>query len=205
MQMDHQVVLASNNAGKLREIKQVLKNKGIELLPQSNFNVPVIEETGNTFVENAILKAREAARVSGLPAMADDSGIEVDILNGKPGIYSARYAGKNATDEENLQLLIRNVIHSGETRPLARYHCVIVYLRHAMDPMPIIAEGTWEGLIVTEPKGENGFGYDPVFYVPTHNCTSAELSPAAKNKISHRGLALQKLSNMIPRAVMQGE
>jgi XTP/dITP diphosphohydrolase len=195
--MSHQVVLASNNQGKLREIDQILKIKDIDLLPQSKFNVPEVEETGKTFVENAILKARAAASLSGLPAIADDSGIELDILKGKPGIYSARYAGDNATDEENLKLLIQDVITSGVSQPLARYQCIIVYMRHAMDPMPIIAEGSWEGHIVTEPKGQYGFGYDPIFYVPTHNCTSAELMPEIKNKISHRGIALQKLSGLL--------
>ncbi|MGY8815469.1 MAG: RdgB/HAM1 family non-canonical purine NTP pyrophosphatase [Gammaproteobacteria bacterium] len=195
--MSNQIVLASNNQGKLREIDQILKNKGIDLLPQSKFNVLEVEETGKTFIENAILKARAAASHSGLPAIADDSGIEVDILKGKPGIYSARYAGDNATDEENLNLLIQDVIANGVSQPVARYQCVIVFMRHAMDPMPIIAEGSWEGYIVTEPKGEYGFGYDPIFYVPTHNCTSAELMPEIKNKISHRGIALQKLSGLL--------
>ena len=195
--MSQQVVLASNNPGKLGEIDQILKDKGIALLPQSRFNVPAVEETGKTFVENAILKARMAASVSGLPAIADDSGIEVDVLNGEPGIYSARYAGVQASDEENLQLLIKNVTNTGKTHPLARYQCIIVYLRHATDPMPLIADGTWEGYIVTQPRGKNGFGYDPIFYVPTHHCTSAELNPDEKNRISHRGLALQKFTTLL--------
>jgi XTP/dITP diphosphohydrolase len=203
--MSNQIVLASNNQGKLREIDQILKNKGIDLLPQSKFNVLEVEETGKTFIENAILKARAAASHSGLPAIADDSGIEVDILKGKPGIYSARYAGDNATDEENLNLLIQDVIANGVSQPVARYQCVIVFMRHALDPMPIIAEGSWEGYIVTEPKGEYGFGYDPIFYVPTHNCTSAELMPDIKNKISHRGLALKKLSGLLVNYSQQCE
>ena len=195
--MSQQVVLASNNPGKLGEIDRILKDQGIELLPQERFNIPAVEETGKTFVENAILKARMAASVSGLPAIADDSGIEVDVLNGEPGIYSARYAGVQASDEENLQLLIKNVTDTGKPHPLARYQCIIVYLRHALDPMPLIADGTWEGYIDTQPRGKNGFGYDPIFYVPTHQCTSAELNPDEKNRISHRGLALQKLSILL--------
>jgi len=185
-------VLASSNPGKLEEITSILKGCNIEVISQSKFNLFEIEETGKTFVENAILKARVATRISGLPAIADDSGLEVDILGGEPGIYSARYAGKNATDEENLQLLIRNILDSGVSLPKARFQCVIVYLRYSLDPMPLIVSGTWEGIMVSEPRGNNGFGYDPIFYVPTHDCTSAELDPDEKNCISHRGQALQK-------------
>jgi len=188
-----QVVLASNNAGKLREMGQILAPLGIELLAQSRFDVPVVEETGLTYVENAILKARMAAAVSGLPAIADDSGIEVDVLEGAPGIYSARYAGENATDQENLDLLVNNVVVTGAAQPTARYQCVIVYMRDVRDATPIIATGVWEGHIVFESRGTNGFGYDPIFFVPTHGCTSAELPPELKNRISHRGQALQNL------------
>lgn len=195
--MSQDVVLASNNPGKLKEIAEILEGKGINLIPQSRFNVPEVEETGKTFIENALLKARAASQVSGLPAIADDSGIEVDILHGEPGIYSARYAGQNASDEENLDLLVKNVIAKGVENPVARYQCLIVYLEHPGDPTPIMAEGTWEGYIVTEPRGSNGFGYDPVFYVPTHHCTSAELDPAVKNKLSHRALALQQFANKL--------
>lgn len=195
--MSKQVVLASNNSGKLTEITHILSGANIELLPQSNFNVTEVEETGKTFVENALIKARHASALSGKAAIADDSGIEVDVLNGAPGIYSARYAGEGATDEDNLKLLIDKVLASGVRNPVARYQCVLVYLRHADDPMPLIAEGTWEGHIVTEPVGENGFGYDPIFYVPDHHCTSAQLDPKEKNKISHRGIALKKLADKI--------
>jgi XTP/dITP diphosphohydrolase len=188
-----QVVLASNNKGKLKEMREILAPLGIELLPQAHFNVPVVDETGLTYVENAILKARMAAAVSGLPAIADDSGIEVDILGGAPGIYSARYAGENATDQQNLDLLVSNVVATGVNKPVARYQCVIVYMRNAGDALPIIATGTWEGHIVFEARGSYGFGYDPIFFVPTHDCTSAELPPAVKNRISHRGQALQAL------------
>jgi XTP/dITP diphosphohydrolase len=194
--MSH-VVLASNNPGKLIEITHILSDAEINLVPQSDFNIPEVEETGKTFVENAIIKARHASLISGLPAIADDSGIEVDILNGDPGIYSARYAGKDATDEVNLQLLVRNIIKKGVEKPIARYQCIIVYMQHANDPTPIIAEGSWEGYLVTEPMGENGFGYDPIFYVPDHNCTSAQLDPQVKNSISHRAIALRKFARQL--------
>ncbi len=192
-----QVVLASNNPVKIKEITRILADTDITLVAQAELNIPEVEETGKSFVENALIKARHASIISGLPAIADDSGIEVDILNGEPGIYSARYAGQGATDEENLQLLIDNIIKSGMDKPVARYQCVIVYLRHGNDPMPLIAEGTWEGYLVTEPVGENGFGYDPVFYVPDYQCTSAQLDPDEKNRISHRGLALNKLAEKL--------
>jgi XTP/dITP diphosphohydrolase len=188
-----QVVLASGNPGKLREISEILADLGIELLSQSQFNVPVVEETGLSYVENAILKARMASAVSGLPAIADDSGIEVDVLNGAPGIYSARYAGESATDQQNLDLLLANLSTTGEKQPLARYQCVLVYMRHANDAVPIIAAASWEGSIVFEPRGTNGFGYDPIFQVPEYGCTSAELPTQVKNRISHRGKALQCL------------
>lgn len=193
MVRQQQVVLASSNQGKLREIGEILAGIGIELLPQSRFKVPVVDETGLTYVENAILKARMAAAVSGLPAIADDSGIEVDVLNGAPGIYSARYAGVSATDQQNLDLLLHNVRKTDAQQPIARYQCVIVYMRSEKDATPVIAEASWEGNLVMEPRGSNGFGYDPVFMVPEHVCTSAELSPEVKNSISHRGKALQIL------------
>lgn len=193
MVRQQQVVLASGNKGKLREIGEILAGIGIELLPQSRFKVPVVDETGLTYVENAILKARMAAAVSGLPAIADDSGIEVDVLNGAPGIYSARYAGVSATDQQNLDLLLHNVRKTDAQQPIARYQCVIVYMRSEKDATPVIAEASWEGNLVMETRGSNGFGYDPVFMVPEHGCTSAELSPEVKNSISHRGKALQIL------------
>lgn len=191
--MQKQAVLASGNPGKLREMSEILADIGIELLPQSRFNVPVVDETGLCYVENAILKARAAAAVSGLPAIADDSGIEVDVLDGAPGIYSARYAGPGANDQQNLERLLDKVKATGIREPSSRYQCVIVYMRHAKDPSPIIAEACWEGNIVPEPRGQNGFGYDPVFLVPTHGCTSAELPSDVKNRISHRAKALQIL------------
>ena len=193
MRVDTKVVLASGNPGKLRELGVMLSGLGIEVLPQAQFRVPDVEETGLSFLENALIKARNAAAHTGMPAIADDSGIEVDVLGGAPGIYSARFAGAGATDEENLQLLIDRVREKDIERPTARFQCVITYLRSPEDAAPVIARGTWHGYIVTRPRGSNGFGYDPVFFVPEHGCTSAELPPEVKNRISHRGRAMQSL------------
>jgi XTP/dITP diphosphohydrolase len=187
------VVLASGNAGKVREFNQLLGSQHIEVVPQSHFGVPEAAETGLTFVENAILKARNAALHTGLPAVADDSGIEVDALNGAPGIYSARYAGEGASDEANLRKLLVALEGVPEARRTARFQCLIVYLRHAEDPTPLVCQGTWEGAILTAPRGENGFGYDPVFLVPGRGVSSAELPPDEKNRLSHRGQALRSL------------
>jgi len=187
------IVFASNNPGKVREINQILSGTGLEVIPQSEFQVPEVEETGLTFVENALLKARNAARHSGLPAIADDSGLEVDALQGAPGIRSARYAGEDATDEANLQKLLAALEGVPEPERTARFQCVMVYLRHPEDPTPLIVQGTWEGRILEAPRGEGGFGYDPVFHVPEHGCSAAELAPEQKNAISHRGQALCKL------------
>ena len=191
--LPEQVVLASNNRGKLQELADLFAGLEIRVRPQADFAVSEVEETGLSFVENAILKARHAALHARLPAIADDSGIEVEFLGGAPGIYSARYAGNGASDTDNLQLLLEKVKQSGLDRPAARYQCVIVFLNHDTDATPLIAHGTWHGHIVTEPRGSNGFGYDPIFYVPTYGCTSAELAPAEKNRISHRGQAMQDL------------
>ena len=188
-----QIVLASNNPGKVREIGQMLVDLELEVLPQSSFNIEEVEETGLSFVENAILKARHAAAASGLPAIADDSGLEVDALNGAPGIYSARYAGPGASDTENLQKLLADLEKVTQEQRTARFQCLMVYMRHAHDPTPLICQGTWEGLISFEPRGKSGFGYDPVFFVPSQNCTSAELAPEEKNRLSHRGQALRQL------------
>lgn len=187
------IVLASNNAGKVAEISQLLEHSGIEVLPQAQFDIQDAVEDGLTFVENAIIKARHAAKLSGLPAIADDSGIEVDCLNGAPGIYSARFAGEGSSDEENLLKLLREMKDIPEAQRSARFQCLMVYMRHAEDPTPVICQGTWEGRILTAPQGENGFGYDPVFFVPEQNCSSAELDAATKNSLSHRGKALQQL------------
>jgi len=187
------IVLASNNKGKVREINQILAELDVNVLPQSEFNIEEVEETGLSFVENALLKARNASEHSGLPAIADDSGIEVDALNGEPGIYSARYAGVGASDEDNLQKLLQALQDVPEQKRTARFQCLMVYMRHAKDPTPLICQGSWEGIITLEPQGENGFGYDPVFFVPEHNCSSAQLSAEVKNSLSHRGQALRLL------------
>ncbi len=192
------IVLASGNAGKLRELRQILAEKEIGLLPQSNFAVSEVEETGLSFVENALIKARHACVESGLPAIADDSGIEVDALDGEPGIYSARYADVSGasrveTDKANNQKLLSELEQVTEAHRSARFQCVIAFLRHARDPMPLICQGTWEGRILFSEIGENGFGYDSLFYVPSHECASAQLSPEIKNSISHRGQALRAL------------
>ena len=187
------VVLASGNKGKLREINQILAGLGMQALPQSEFDVSDAEETGLTFVENAILKARHAARATGLPAIADDSGLEVDALRGAPGIYSARFAGPGATDADNVQKLLRSLQDVPEAERTARFQCLMVFMSHAEDPTPLICQGTWEGRILHQPSGENGFGYDPVFFVPSENCAAAELPPEVKNRLSHRGQALAKL------------
>jgi XTP/dITP diphosphohydrolase len=187
------IVLASNNAGKVREINQLLASEQIEVVPQKAFDIPDAVEDGLSFVENAIKKARHAAALSGLPAIADDSGIEVDALNGAPGIYSARFAGIGASDQENLQKLLEMVKDVPDESRSARFQCLMVYMRHSEDPTPIICQGTWEGCLLHQPQGENGFGYDPIFFVPTHGCSSAELPPEVKNSISHRGQALQKI------------
>jgi len=191
----NRVVLASSNKGKLRELQQLLQQREVELLPQSEFGVADAEETGLSFVENAIIKARHACNLTGLPSVADDSGIEVDALNGEPGIYSARYSGVtgDGADEANNRRLLKALKNFTENERTARFRCIIVYLRHATDPVPLICQGTWEGRILTEASGSNGFGYDPIFYVPTHQCSSAELPQEVKDAISHRGQALQKL------------
>ena len=187
------IVLASNNAGKVREINQLLADRQIEVVPQKAFDISDAEETGLTFVENAIIKARHAARLSGLPAIADDSGIEVDALEGAPGIYSARFAGPECDDRKNNLKLLDKLQGVAEEKRSARFQCLMVYMRHADDPTPIICQGIWEGRILTVPQGDNGFGYDPLFWVPSEDCSSAQLSPELKNRLSHRGQALRRL------------
>lgn len=191
--MTKRVVLASSNPGKVREINAMLAGLHLTAVPQSDFSVVEVEETGLTFVENALLKARNATRHTGLPAIADDSGIEVDALHGAPGIYSARYAGEGASDARNLEKLLADLRDVPEARRTARFVCLMVCLRHELDPTPVICQGSWEGRVLFEPRGSGGFGYDPVFFVPTHNCSSAELSPEVKNQLSHRGQALRAL------------
>lgn len=185
------IVLASNNAGKLREFAQLLAPLDFEVLPQAQFNVPEAEEPHFTFVENALDKARHAARLTGLPALADDSGICVSALGGEPGVHSARYAGEPKSDERNNQKVIAEL--QGKTDRRAHYVCVLVFVRHADDPQPVIAEGEWHGEIIDTPRGENGFGYDPYFLVPEKGLTAAELPAADKNAMSHRGKALARL------------
>lgn len=193
-QQARQVVLASGNRGKLKELAAILSLSDVELVPQSEFEVSDVAETGLSFVENALIKARHACVETGLPSIADDSGIEVDALNGDPGIYSARYAGVSGSeaDTANNAKLLSELEQVAEEDRTARFQCVIVYLRHENDPMPLICQGTWEGRILFEEAGENGFGYDPLFFVPTHGCASAQLSAEIKNSLSHRGQALRK-------------
>ena len=185
------LVLASNNAGKLREFSALLATVDFEELPQAHFNVPEAEEPHGTFVENAIAKARHAAKLTGLPALADDSGICVEALGGAPGVYSARFAGEPKSDARNNEKLIADLAGKRDRR--AHYYCILVFVRHADDPQPIIAEGEWWGEIVDTPRGANGFGYDPYFWLPEFGCTAAELASEKKNGISHRGVALAKL------------
>ena len=197
-QLAQRVVLASGNAGKLRELHALLGGLGIELVSQRELGVSDAEETGLSFVENALLKARHACATTGLPAIADDSGIEVDALNGEPGIYSARFAGasgetREVADAANNELLLERLAGLKGSERSARFQCIIVYLRHAADPTPLICQGTWEGQILESAAGANGFGYDPLFYVPTHDCASAALTPEIKNTLSHRGQALEQL------------
>jgi len=187
------IVLASGNAGKVREIHELLAEFDIEVRAQNEFSVPEAAETGLTFVENALIKARNAARHTGLPALADDSGLEVDVLNGAPGIYSSRYAGADADDRANLEKLLADLEGVPDERRSARFQCLVVYLRHECDPTPLICQGTWEGRILHAPRGTGGFGYDPVFFVPTEDRASAELPPEIKNRLSHRGQALRAL------------
>ncbi len=195
--MTEKIVLASNNRGKIREIQELLAGLDMEVLPQADFVKGEAEETGLTFVENAIIKARYASRVSGLPAMADDSGLEVDALGGAPGVFSARYAGIGASDADNNEKLLRDLAGVEDSARSARFRCVMVYLRHADDASPLISEGVWEGRILHEPRGSGGFGYDPVFFVHERGCASAELAPADKNRLSHRGKALQSLAALL--------
>jgi XTP/dITP diphosphohydrolase len=189
------IVLASGNAGKIKEIQAMLT--GHPIVPQSLFGVAEADETGTTFVENAIIKARNAALYCKLPAIADDSGLVVDALNGALGVYAARYAGVGASDSDNTQKLLHALEGVPEAQRTARFICVMVFMEHADDPLPIIAQGVWEGRILTQPIGDNGFGYDPVFFVPDYQCAAAELSPAIKNSLSHRGIALKKLTDAI--------
>lgn len=185
------LVLATGNPGKVNELANMLSPLSINVVPQSDFNVSDVAETGSTFVENAIIKARHAAKITGMPAIADDSGLEVDSLNGAPGVYSARFAGEGASDQDNINKLLTEL--ADNTNRSARFWCVLVLMRHADDPTPLICSASWEGEITFNQAGEGGFGYDPIFFVPSENCTSAALTKVQKNALSHRGQALKKL------------
>lgn len=199
-----QIVLASGNKGKLAEFDQMLASYGVTVLPQSQFNVSEVAETGTTFVENAIIKARHAAEITGLAAIADDSGLEVDLLQGAPGIYSARYAGENAKDQDNVLKLLETLKDQPAPRT-ARFQCVLVYMRHAKDPTPIICQASWEGQIDFSQRGANGHGYDPIFIPEHYQCSAAELSSNEKNALSHRGKALvQLIAAMQAQGVLTG-
>ncbi|BCL71314.1 Nucleoside-triphosphatase rdgB [Vibrio nigripulchritudo SFn27] len=191
------LVLATGNQGKVKEMASLLAEFGFDVVAQSDYNVSSVAETGTTFIENAIIKARHAAKETGLPAIADDSGLEVDFLKGAPGIYSARYAGEDASDQQNLEKLLEAMTDVPQEQRTARFHCVLVLMRHENDPTPIVCHGKWEGRILTEAHGENGFGYDPIFHVPEDNCASAELEPSRKKQLSHRGKALSQLFDQL--------
>ena len=191
------LVLASGNQKKLEEMRAILQPLALKVVPQSDFQVPEAEETGLTFVENAILKARNAAAHTGLPAIADDSGLEVDALNGAPGIYSARFSGADASDAKNNALLIDMLGDLPDAPRTARYQAVLVLMRHPDDPTPLICQGTWEGEILLAPRGNGGFGYDPHFLIPERGVTAAEMDPAEKNRVSHRGRALKALMDAL--------
>ena len=187
------IVLASGNAGKIAEFSALLADQRWQVRPQSDFQVTSVEETGLSFVENAILKARHAAQLSGFPALADDSGLEVDALQGAPGLFSARYAGEPQDSVANCQKLLRELTSVPISQRTARFRCVTVYMRHAQDAMPLICQGTWEGRILEAPRGAGGFGYDPVFWVASEQASAAELSAERKHQLSHRGQAMRQL------------
>ncbi|MGO2355214.1 MAG: RdgB/HAM1 family non-canonical purine NTP pyrophosphatase [Marinomonas foliarum] len=204
--MNKTIVLASNNAGKIKEFNALLGDMGIDVKPQSEFNVEEAEETGLSFIENAILKARNACAHTGLPALADDSGIEVDYLDGAPGIYSARFAGEHGNNDANNALLLEKLDGVAEPERTARFHCVLAYMRHKDDPTPLVFHGVWEGRIMTSTEGQEGFGYDPLFYVPECGCSAASLPKEVKNQISHRAKALKQLVSAFQKqsSVQQG-
>ncbi|MGL6161038.1 RdgB/HAM1 family non-canonical purine NTP pyrophosphatase [Microbulbifer sp.] len=190
----NRVVLASGNAGKLKEFSQLFANWQIQVVPQSEFQVPEVEETGLSFIENALVKARHASRISGLPALADDSGLAVDALDGAPGIYSARYAGEDASDVDNNHKLLQMLADVPEAERSASFHCALAFMRRYDDPVPLVCIARWCGRILEEPVGEQGFGYDPLFYVESEGMSSAQLPREVKNRISHRGQAVQKFA-----------
>ena len=195
------IVLATGNQGKVKELARMLEPLKIEVVPQSEFDVPEVPETGTTFVENAIIKARHAAKITGLPAIADDSGLAVDALGGAPGIYSARYSGKEATDQRNIDKLLDALSEVPAGQRSARFICALVFMRHADDPTPIICQGQWQGEIASKQSGNEGFGYDPIFTVPALNITAAQLTKEQKNQLSHRGQALSLMVAQLEQLV----
>lgn len=197
--MDIDIVLASSNAGKLREFQQMLDGLGMSVVPQSELAIESAEETGLTFIENALIKARHASLIAKRPALADDSGLEVDYLRGAPGIYSARFSGADATDTDNNQYLLQRLAGATTRERSARYHTVIVYLKHHLDPTPLICQAQWEGSIAMQPLGDQGFGYDPLFIVADSGRRASELAAPIKNRVSHRGKAMRQLLNAFSR------
>jgi XTP/dITP diphosphohydrolase len=201
MPSSNTIILASGNKKKLKELSAILSQYSMDLLPQSEYNVKDAFEDGLTFVENAIIKARHACKVTGLPAIADDSGLEVDYLKGKPGIYSARFAGEDATDQQNLDKLLSNLQEVAKQYRTARYQCIIVYMRHADDPTPIICQASWEGVILESESGNGGFGYDPIFYCPVAGKTAAQMTADEKSSVSHRGKALKAFAKIYAETI----
>ena len=203
-----EILLATNNQKKLKELKAIFKVFDVDLLSFSDFNLSSPEETGKTFLENALIKARAGAAKTGLPTIADDSGLEVEALNGAPGVYSARYAGLDATDEDNYKKLLKELSRFSQNERKAQFRCVLAFVRPALDPEPIVSDEIWQGEIALNPSGKSGFGYDPVFYVKEHQCTAAELPSETKNKLSHRAQALKELikkleaSNLFSKKIM---
>lgn len=193
MKKIQKVVIATANQGKLKEIQHYFQNVNLAIFPQSDFAVTEVEETGKTFIENALIKARHVCQVTGLPALGDDSGLVIDALNGAPGIYSARYAGVHGDDVANIAKVLQQMQNVDDADRTAHFYCVMALMRHAEDPAPIISIGSWHGVILKEPCGKQGFGYDPIFYVPTEQCSAAELELTLKNRLSHRGQALAQL------------
>lgn len=196
-----EIVLASSNRGKVQEFEELLKGLDIKLIPQYELNIPDAEETGTTFVENAIIKARHAAKYANLPAIADDSGLVIDALGGAPGVRSSRYAGANANDEARIVKVLSELTEVEDRDRTACFHCAIVLMENADDPAPLICQGMWEGTILKAPSGHRGFGYDPIFLVPTHGCSAAELDSQVKNRISHRGQAVIQLIDALTGSV----
>lgn len=194
------IVLATGNPGKVRELANLLADFGLDVVAQTELGVESADETGLTFIENAILKARHAAQTTGLPAIADDSGLAVDALGGAPGIYSARFAGTDASDQDNLEKLLVALKDVPDAKRSAQFHCVLVYMRHAEDPTPLVFHGQWPGVIAHQPAGAAGFGYDPIFYIPALSKTAAELTREEKHAVSHRGQALKLMLDALRNA-----